>query len=79
MAHLQYQGKEVFTMQKPNTTFTIHVFENGNVLRTTGPRGGKAKVLRISETGVYSYTVGRYAKWSDEVKQHLEKVGYRPL
>lgn len=48
MAHLNWHGQIVAVYQhntKPNVR--LHITDTGRVLRTTGIRNGKAKVLRI--------------------------------
>lgn len=76
MAHLKWYGKIVQVWRKPDSEFRFHVTETGRVLRTTGPKLGGAKLLRISSG--YNLQVGKYATWNDDVKKYIEGLGYAP-
>ena len=69
MANLKRQGKIIEVWQnrtRPDKRY--HVTENGRVLRTTGPRDGGAKFVRVNAGGgvfVGGMDVGKLASASD--------------
>jgi hypothetical protein len=72
MAHIAWHGNVVEVWQnkiKPNTRY--HVTDTGRLMRTTGPKNGGAKMIRVDDYGhVFVGKIGKLAHIDNEDVQN---------